>query len=473
MTPDFYYGEMLRWSFGFENPNKAAVIFACLVPLLWAGWLGGFRIRSRGWKVFALSSAAVGFLAAWACLLLTFSRGGLVGAVAGMVLVWVWDLTLGIGRFGGGWLSFFRRVKFQLSCALMGVVIAAAVFLGMDSRSVEALGDDASVGNRIELWSAALQMACENPAGSGPGRSGEEFMQWYQDVDRGEGYRTMVNSHLTFLVERGWIAFAAVMFVVGIFWAWTWPVKGERYGAWRVSFWAVLLAFLISGIFSTTMEEPLVWILPVLMVPGLVCFKVCSGSLFPSRLHLGMALGVVGMLLAVLFAFGALQSRRDGLQRTFARDMDGQRSVVAVCPKGAVVKEAALGIVPDEAVLGPEWGKLIRKLVLETGRKVWIMEDANSSHDSKEVLLVGRAVSNCPPETDGQFILLAPSPEDISLSSVAVLFLPEIDEDGRTAYWRERFENLGAGAPKVVTLFGVGTRIEWAWDQVIEELKTP
>ena len=29
---EFFYGETLRWSFGFENPNKAAVIFACPLP---------------------------------------------------------------------------------------------------------------------------------------------------------------------------------------------------------------------------------------------------------------------------------------------------------------------------------------------------------------------------------------------------------------------------------------------------------
>ena len=51
MTPDYYYGEMLRWSFGFENPNKAAVVFACLIPLLWAGWLGAFGLGSTRWKV--------------------------------------------------------------------------------------------------------------------------------------------------------------------------------------------------------------------------------------------------------------------------------------------------------------------------------------------------------------------------------------------------------------------------------------
>ena len=75
---------------------------------------------------------------------------------------------------------------------------------GLGARSTEALGQDASVGNRMELWNSALQMAAENVHGFGSGQSGEQYMQWYQPLDRQEGYRTMVNSYLTFLVEQGW-----------------------------------------------------------------------------------------------------------------------------------------------------------------------------------------------------------------------------------------------------------------------------
>jgi hypothetical protein len=126
MTPDFFYGEMLRWSFGFENPNKAAVIFACLVPLLWAAWLVAFRLRSSSWQIISLIGAAIGFLALWCCLLLTFSRGGLVAAVSGMSVVssWVW---FGMSnRAPGGWSVILCRRRFWLSVLLIGVVAAAA-----------------------------------------------------------------------------------------------------------------------------------------------------------------------------------------------------------------------------------------------------------------------------------------------------------------------------------------------------------
>jgi hypothetical protein len=51
--------------------------------------------------------------------------------------------------------------------------------------------------------------------------------------------------------------------------------------------------------------------------------------------------------------------------------------------------------------------------------------------------------------------------------------LPEIDEDGRTAFWQEQIRDVTTKPPQVITLAGVGTRIEWAWDQVIETVKHP
>ncbi|NJR42905.1 MAG: hypothetical protein HC767_09845 [Akkermansiaceae bacterium] len=53
-TPvEYFYGETLRWSFGFENPNKAAVIFACAVPLLWCILQLSWRLRNRWLRISA------------------------------------------------------------------------------------------------------------------------------------------------------------------------------------------------------------------------------------------------------------------------------------------------------------------------------------------------------------------------------------------------------------------------------------
>ncbi len=180
-------------------------------------------------------------------------------------------------RFGVA-LGSLKKPVGWLSACLLAVVAATAIFLGMGSRSLEAVGEDASVGNRLELWKTALQMTYENPSGFGAGRSGNEFMQWYQAIDRVEGYRTMVNSYLTFLVERGWLPFSAVILAIAAFWTWTWPRNGEVHASWRIALWGSLAAFLVSGIFSTTMEEPLVWSIPILAGLALIAFKRCAGA---------------------------------------------------------------------------------------------------------------------------------------------------------------------------------------------------
>ena len=81
---EFFYGESLRWNFGFDNPNKAAVIFACLIPLCWWAWSAAWEIRRAWVRIPSLVFSACAFLAAGVCLIMTFSRGGLVAGVVAL-----------------------------------------------------------------------------------------------------------------------------------------------------------------------------------------------------------------------------------------------------------------------------------------------------------------------------------------------------------------------------------------------------
>jgi len=81
---EYYYGETLRWSYGFDNPNKAAVLFACAIPLLWYLWQSSWRIGNLWLRVPALLVSAGLLAGAWYCLIMTYSRGGLVAAAAAL-----------------------------------------------------------------------------------------------------------------------------------------------------------------------------------------------------------------------------------------------------------------------------------------------------------------------------------------------------------------------------------------------------
>ena len=76
---EFTYDGMVRWGFGFYNPNHAAALFAALLPFLWAAWERFPRPACR-------IPVAAATLLTFAALALTFSRTGAAVAVLELVL---------------------------------------------------------------------------------------------------------------------------------------------------------------------------------------------------------------------------------------------------------------------------------------------------------------------------------------------------------------------------------------------------
>jgi hypothetical protein len=470
---EYFHGEILRWSFGFENPNKAAVVFACLVPLFWSGWLAAWRQPPMMRGIAALAASGVGFLGTWLCLLATFSRGGIAGALAGMGLVTWWAWAPRLKDSALAWREVLRAPATFMSAALVATILAASVLLGAGSRALEAIGGDASVGNRLELWKKALQMAYENPAGFGAGSSGSEFMNWYQALDRTEGYRTMVNSYLTILVERGWFIMALGILAGAAFSVWTWPRRGEPLGGVKAALWGSLVAFFVSGIFSTTMEEPILLIMPTLAG---IALATCSLRPIPhahlvSRTIASLATALI--VCAALLLAGGIESRKDPLQREFGAQLNGATSVVSVEPKAFSSEGESLGVMPDLAVLGPSWGKMLRDAALSGSRRVVVLQKLQDSENVDRLVVCGEAVAQLKGVVHDPLILLAPKAlVDFPCqprASMKVL-LPEIDEDGRNRAWRQFLQGSSFSDVRVVELQGVGTQVDWAWQQVLEAL---
>jgi O-Antigen ligase len=456
---EYLYGETLRWGFGFENPNKAAVLFACLIPLLWAGWSASWGI-ARGWvRGLVAFLSAVAFLGAGLCLLMTFSRGGVVAAALAMGYLWIFG---GEGRSWHGRMSGFRRPKGVLSLLLVAILVAVALWCGMAERSASGLPvlhQDASVTHRIDLWKGALQMTYENPHGFGAGHSGEQYMEWYQPLDRSEGYRTMVSSYLTLLVEQGWIIFGLGVGVVIALWRWSRPVG--RYLGVILAMKASLIAFLVSGAFSTTMENPWLWILPVVCTLGLLL----TVREHPSwgNILISSAAGTL-MLIGLLWLGGWYLARKDPLARTIGI-REGQRGILGVSVRSPVT---AVLVLTDPAVLGEQPGRLLRTMAQEAQFSVTLETTAKpeivvatgveclsprgvDARGSKETLWIAPPIPVTPPPIGRKITLL----------------LPEIDEDDRSAWWKSHTDpNLSC-----ITLEGVGTRADAAWPQVIRKVK--
>jgi O-Antigen ligase len=466
-TPvEYFYGETLRWSFGFENPNKAAVLFACAVPLLWCLWQLAWRLENKWLKIPALLVTAAGVLGAWYCLIMTYSRGGLVAAAAALFYLLAWAFF----RMRKREIPWHKQSETWLSLLLVAILAGGTMWNGLGSRSTEALGKDASVGNRVELWNSALQMAAENVHGFGTGKSGEQYMQWYQPLDRQEGYRTMVNSYLTFLVEQGWLWSGAVLLGFVLFWVWTRARSGDVVA---VALRGSIVAFLVAGIFSTTMEDWRLWMIPAAC--SLILVTLAVGKRKPlEKFHLLLTGGGVLAVCATLFAVGFLKSSRDPLRRGFGGDGEN-RSVTSLAPAAPAAR--SLGFILDEAVMGDQYAKLLRELALGADVKILLGERAK---EAERILCAGKSVHSHRSFQQKPLLLLAPEKvlsEEIAVlaarSEPAEILLPEIDEDGRVVFWDEVTEGPLAASFQKTALGGVGNRVDWAWAQVIEHVKAP
>src|SRR5690606_38880648 len=118
---------------------------------------------------------------------------------------------------------------------------------------------DRSITNRLEIWKQAPRMMVDAPGGWGIGNSGNAYGQWYQPLDQHELYRTLVNTHLTWLVEVVWPL--RFLYVFGLFTAvvFCWKWHGRKRFSIPLGIW---IAFGVAATFSLVAESPWLWILP-------------------------------------------------------------------------------------------------------------------------------------------------------------------------------------------------------------------
>ncbi|MGB3237546.1 MAG: IctB family putative bicarbonate transporter [Geitlerinemataceae cyanobacterium] len=147
------------------NPNLLA---AYLIPAVLLAVAAAFAWR--GWLPKALAVTMV--LVNSACLVLTFSRGGWIGLVAGgfvlvLLLVYWWSVKLP---------SRFQKWAIPATLGTSAVVLLLAIALvepvRMRVASIFAGREDSSNNFRMNVWMAALDMVRDRPIlGIGPGNT--------------------------------------------------------------------------------------------------------------------------------------------------------------------------------------------------------------------------------------------------------------------------------------------------------------
>jgi hypothetical protein len=214
---------------GLGNPNKTAALIATLMIAVWA--LAYIR-RWGFWLALGLFTVLGG------CLVHTFSRGGMVAMAAGAAI-----LLCYLPR------PWKKARIFAVSLSIW-VMVGYAFFLSAHERYVQSVGQtDESVTNRPDMWATAPAMMVDAPGGWGLGNSGSAYMNWYQTETRLESYRTLVSSHLTWLVELGWPLRFLYLAGWGAIFLLCWPTREQRWLAVPLGVW---LAFGIAVAVDST-----------------------------------------------------------------------------------------------------------------------------------------------------------------------------------------------------------------------------
>lgn len=318
---EFFYNGIWRMDWGLGNPNKTAALIAVLMIAVWAlAW-----IRQWGfWAALAL------FTGLGICLVHTFSRGGMAALLVGIIPV-LWFAP-----------RPWPRGKWVAVVVALGVMASALLYLNAHERLGQGVTkEDQSISNRLELWQATPQMMRDAPAGWGLGNSGKAYMQWYQPLERTEGYRTMVNSHLTWLVEFGWggrfgylAGWLAVLLVC-------WPDRRARGLALTFGVW---LAFTVAAFFSSVAESPWLWIVPVLSLSAALIVRL-KNHIWPVKAAWLLPVGGAALILTGIFLCSNGNSTVSGMKN----------KVVIGSGKPSV------WVLADSKTMGEYYGRHLRK----------------------------------------------------------------------------------------------------------------
>ena len=346
---EYMSGDMVRWSFGFANPNHAAAAICALFPLCW-GWRGKWRWAGR------LVGAAL-----CAMLAMTFSRTGMLVLLCETIALWrtasrqAQDKALPLPRC---------RV------ILMSVVALAVGTWWMWPR----LSLDGAVVNRPTIWLAGLRLFAANPLGVGFGNSGEITTAFL--LPEGIAVRTLVNSHLTLLAEAGalaggaWLAFIALALSLGQCARRGWvSFAGLVLSAATSSVfdWHVLFDFSEHGGLGTT-NFVLAWVLLAGFAATGTAMAWAGAGNIPARrcLMARTLLPPFGIALVLCIAIEAFSSKTtpkvdggfaivgDGSAIVFRDQSWSMRSVRGFFPGGARF-HIATGVPEDVPIQGEVW----------------------------------------------------------------------------------------------------------------------
>lgn len=420
---DFFFEEHLRLDWGFGNPNKTAALIGTLILLVQVLRVHN-KIARVGWIVATLLLGV--------CQVHTYSRGGLIATVAGLLIYWAIATR---GRFGLAspgelWAIVGLLVSLMVYSALPHVEASKRYTQGWAPGTEE----DRSITNRLRIWKDVPRMMRDAPGGWGAGKSGDAWTQYYQPAQTRYQYRTLVNSHLSWLVELGWLGRWAYLSAWGIVAALLWSLAMAERDKRRMAVvaatggaWAV---FGVSACFSSVAESAVICSLPIAMLVFLCwwegkTFRACSSAKRAfARAGGGVLIGSACLLLTT-FIVGKAKAEEQAIRY--------HRGVVWI---GSSPFRYAL-CASERRVVGKHFGMLIREHAKSGWAVCESIDDVGSIEEVPVIVQSGNVIGDGPMRRNGrEFVLLNPLrlPQGSGGQQVAgIAILGELRRD-RTAF---------------------------------------
>lgn len=206
---EFTYQGLVRYAYGFANPNHAAALITILLPFLWA-----LRVYFK--NIFSKSAVFCLECLLYLALIFTYSRTGFFVAVISATIFWGGKYFL-IDKIK--WNDVKLKSILSKRALVIGAVLLVIATLAISFKAVERYSNwittpEKSVTNRFIIWKGAAQIIADNPQGVGAERSGFLFSNLYCPPENDITCRTMINSFLTFAAEHGlWLSLLLLSFL--------------------------------------------------------------------------------------------------------------------------------------------------------------------------------------------------------------------------------------------------------------------
>ena len=456
----YTYKGMARMSYGWENPNYAAAFIACLIPVAWGLTLILFSRKSKVLTVALLSVETVAYIA----LMLTYSRGALIGLLIGLCFFSFITRNQIEKDF---WLS---TLAFRISCMAMLFVIS-----GLGSRMTGMLAGDKSALNRIDLWLGGLGVINMRPlTGWGFSNGGLAYMQWLQDPASSLKYRGFVNSYLTCASQYGLIVLGLVLTLCFL------PLvlrssetnyqsrPGRHYMGMALK--TCLLVFLGTSIFNTLWHDTPLIVLGAMIVFAGICvqwtnLRRLAGAVRPAAMY---SIACIAALYLASLAGAKFHNPSASLRS------DG--SMVYSCNTNIAKSPDPIVLLPDIGTFGLFYGKVMRSSIQKAPNcsfRIYphdIPLSSTATFDS--IIASGRRIREISAHPGKLLVIVNPTiPPPSWCENVAektILILSAHGRDGLNHTW-ERCAAMNANM-HVLSVAAYGNNLTTIWGEILPKV---